>query len=752
MLMLDGMTGAASHAMWVVRPAPYSEAAEQTQQSLGRYGLDALHWRTTSNPDVALHPSRFSLEPILCRICERPTPAWFFEKHNETCNEVHRLEGDIGECNDRLKELLRTIDELGASLEDVDTDHPPEYRGIALTHSPAATPPTYLEGLRGPLAAKNPTAHQIRRSQQRIFEQVKDIVQVALSVSTPSVTDETGEIPIQEQRLLSPNVRLLLLSSSLHPAYPSTLQSESNLAAVMRWQRPVAEEPAMVRLVSDCEEQTRFKLNSVNRLRNTILYAEKVRQEWEAKASEVIAAVHEEHRNKQPSPLPFESPMLQPFSHEESPRHIDALDLPPRPHALRRQSSQPFGLLSPITSPDDGSTLSTSPGAQMLLSPRIPAAVPSSRTKASSIKDFKILKPISKGAFGSVFLAKKKTTGDYYAIKVLKKSDMVAKNQVTNVKAERMILMTQTDSDFVVKLFYTFQSKDYLYLVMEYLPGGDCAALVKNMGGLPEDWAKRYIAEVVVGLEHLHSSGIIHRFVPSSLSSPSPPAHPSTFDSDLKPDNLLIDSKGHLKLTDFGLSRIGLLGRQTQLPSLRDQRRPSAPGRNGSGGADFSNTSSPIATPALAANMAQTSYFGNVPITDSFSLDSPSEGSGSSNPAGSFAGHGPSPLSPGASASAVVPVRGPPGAAVETPKQQFVGTPDYLAPESILGVGMDACVDWVRSSSSFPVSCSTSLTLSSRAVGSRRHLLRVHLRLPSFHGRDAGEGLREHPLPPLRVA
>ena len=112
---------------------------------------------------------------------------------------------------------------------------------------------------------------------------------------------------------------------------------------------------------------------------------------------------------------------------------------------------------------------------------------------------------------GSVYLAKKITTGDYYAIKVLKKSDMVAKNQVTNVKAERMILMTTAESNFVVKLYYTFQSKDYLYLVMEYLNGGDCGALVKNLGGLTEDWAKKYVAEVVVGLEHLHSSGIIHR-------------------------------------------------------------------------------------------------------------------------------------------------------------------------------------------------------------------------------------------------
>ena len=134
-----------------------------------------------------------------------------------------------------------------------------------------------------------------------------------------------------------------------------------------------------------------------------------------------------------------------------------------------------------------------------------------------SIKDFEIIKPISKGAFGSVYLAKKRVTGDYYAIKVLKKSDMIAKNQVMNIKAERMIL-TQLDSPYIVKLFYSFQSRDNLYLVMEYLNGGDCAALIKAVGQLDESWAKQYISEVVLGLEFLHSKGIIHRFVSSQVN------------------------------------------------------------------------------------------------------------------------------------------------------------------------------------------------------------------------------------------
>ncbi|KAG0640002.1 hypothetical protein HOY80DRAFT_885502 [Tuber brumale] len=190
------------------------------------------------------------------------------------------------------------------------------------------------------------------------------------------------------------------------------------------------------------------------------------------------------------------------------------------------------------------------------VSPRLSGVNPTQQNRAvpPSIKDFEIIKPISKGAFGSVYLSKKKSTGDYFAIKVLKKADMIAKNQVTNVRAERAIMMVQGESDFVAKLFWTFASKDYLYLVMEYLNGGDCAALIKVLSGLPEDWAQKYLAEVVLGVEHLHSRGIVHR--------------------DLKPDNLLIDQKGHLKLTDFGLSRMGLLGRQKRAQTQSSESTP----------------------------------------------------------------------------------------------------------------------------------------------------------------------------------
>ncbi|GAB2225418.1 hypothetical protein Droror1_Dr00006210 [Drosera rotundifolia] len=164
-----------------------------------------------------------------------------------------------------------------------------------------------------------------------------------------------------------------------------------------------------------------------------------------------------------------------------------------------------------------------------------PVLPPKDRT---SIDDFEIIKPISRGAFGRVFLAKKRTTGDLFAIKVLKKADMIRKNAVESILAERDILIS-VRNPFVVRFFYSFTCSENLYLVMEYLNGGDLYSLLRNLGCLDEDVARVYIAEVVLALEYLHSLNVVHR--------------------DLKPDNLLIAHDGHIKLTDFGLSKVGLI-------------------------------------------------------------------------------------------------------------------------------------------------------------------------------------------------
>lgn len=158
--------------------------------------------------------------------------------------------------------------------------------------------------------------------------------------------------------------------------------------------------------------------------------------------------------------------------------------------------------------------------------------------KNISIQDFEILKPISRGAFGRVYLAAKKKTSDLYAIKVISKKDLVRKNLVNSAIAERNAL-AKAQNPFVVKLFYAFQSEENLYLVMEYLIGGDLSSLLRALQCFDEDMARKYAAEIVLSLQYLHSIGIIHR--------------------DLKPDNILINNDGHIKLTDFGLSRVGII-------------------------------------------------------------------------------------------------------------------------------------------------------------------------------------------------
>jgi len=367
-------------------------------------------------------------------------------------------------------------------------------------------------------------------------------------------------------------------------------------------------------------------------------------------------------------------------------------------------------------------------------SPRLSAVVGGPQAKAvpPSIKDFEIIKPISKGAFGSVYLSKKKSTGEYFAIKVLKKADMVAKNQVTNVKAERAIMMWQGESDFVAKLYWTFSSKDYLYLVMEYLNGGDCASLIKVLGGLPEDWVKKYLGEVVLGVEHLHGRGIVHR--------------------DLKPDNLLIDQKGHLKLTDFGLSRMGLIGRQKRAlnsgtdaaPDLLKQgpfARSTSMASSRSTSLDLHGRShSPASTPQMtpsdySTSLAQPSYFslggfsqeprrisnqrsdsggsetlthmlGGLSLNDSLvnhsqAVLSPADGSEadtSGSPDLAMLSHSTTHNSTESSkGTPPQPAMPPPNWALFDPEdtnRRFVGTPDYLAPETIKGEPQDETSDW----------------------------------------------------------
>ncbi|XP_053319257.1 microtubule-associated serine/threonine-protein kinase 1 isoform X2 [Spea bombifrons] len=164
--------------------------------------------------------------------------------------------------------------------------------------------------------------------------------------------------------------------------------------------------------------------------------------------------------------------------------------------------------------------------------------------RAPEESDFESIKLISNGAYGAVYLVRHRETRQRFAMKKINKHNLILRNQVHQAFIERDIL-TFAQNPFVVSMFCSFQTRRHLCMVMEYVEGGDCATLLKHIGALPLEMARLYFAETVLALEYLHNYGIVHR--------------------DLKPDNLLITSMGHVKLTDFGLSKMGLMNLTTNL-------------------------------------------------------------------------------------------------------------------------------------------------------------------------------------------
>lgn len=152
-----------------------------------------------------------------------------------------------------------------------------------------------------------------------------------------------------------------------------------------------------------------------------------------------------------------------------------------------------------------------------------------------SINDFDLVRSLSKGAFGSVYLCRHKKTKDLFAIKAIQKVDSNRKNTIAHALTERRAL-TLIDSPWIVPLYFAFQSEHHLFLVMEYMCGGDLRALLKVHRRITSlDSVRFYAAELVIAVDQLHRANIIHH--------------------DLKPENILIGHDGHIKLIDLGLSR-----------------------------------------------------------------------------------------------------------------------------------------------------------------------------------------------------
>ncbi|ORX92837.1 Pkinase-domain-containing protein [Basidiobolus meristosporus CBS 931.73] len=159
---------------------------------------------------------------------------------------------------------------------------------------------------------------------------------------------------------------------------------------------------------------------------------------------------------------------------------------------------------------------------------------PQPRKCQFQLSDFVILRTIGTGSFGRVHLVQLRSNGQFYALKVLKKTEIVRLKQVEHVNSERAIL-AMCECDFLVNTIGSFQNNTNLYLIMEYVPGGELFSYLRRFQRFPGYVARFYAAEVVLAFEYLHKKSVVYR--------------------DLKPENILLNSKGHIKITDFGFAK-----------------------------------------------------------------------------------------------------------------------------------------------------------------------------------------------------
>jgi serine/threonine-protein kinase RIM15 len=783
--------GLPTHSMWILKPFSSNAMSIQLPTKLAEtlgFGVDIFtsYLETLSEAGVINEEDVLPPPQVLCRICEQQVPSWWLEKHSELCLNEHKCESDVQIIHDSLIEQGKVINSITESLNNESyniSDGVKEYRGLPL---PKVTPQHAVSNTTSPLKrGRSGSFFGTLRFPFKTLALLSDLVDYARNINPSEFQEELNTFEF------SPNTR-------------------NALNHVSSTKIPDSSDPAINLLSTDTESLVDSKVEAVLRLKNSLLYSQKIKAEVDELSLLTIRETVRNIRNqtsdtpqssanegtnmakgnssgsaglKYPIPTTAQSslftdsylqndilpnnstnaegmsidgsdrytpsrsvtpgesvPKDQRMDHDhhqhEIFKHFHDINLkspvltPQRKHSpgvppgfhnsprssIQRNTRNHSGLESlsgtPSSSPlilakDDSldkkpgnfglggnenflSVISHSSNSKPPLSPLL-AAIPAPKSTAPSIKDYEILKPISKGAFGSVYLARRKVTGDYFAIKMLKKSDMIAKNQVTNVKAERAIMMAQSESPYVARLYSSFQSNNNLYLVMEYLPGGDCATLIKMLGNLPDEWAQRYIAQVIAGVEDLHKKGIVHH--------------------DLKPDNLLIDSSGHLKLTDFGLSRMGLVHRQE-----RSKKNNSVTGEEVFAQANPQHQRrDSIGALTLAASPADHSSAASSPSSNYFE-SSWREHHGSishklfkSEPHGSMPG---SPmLKPLHKSSSQTSFTMPEDDGLTSStlsgrnlvlfdpenssrNKKFVGTPDYLSPETIAGTGESEASDW----------------------------------------------------------
>ncbi|XP_021730315.1 probable serine/threonine protein kinase IRE [Chenopodium quinoa] len=489
---------------------------------------------------------------IVCRICEVEIPIVFVEEHSRICTIADRCDLKGLTVNDRLERVAETLEKILESWT-------PKSTSPDMTRVSTSSMPEELDGLS---PRKNDLSYKLSDEMLDCIPEAENCFAMYDLNFSPGISCETH---------CSPDVNKM--TSSAGSSTPrSPLTPRTNQIELLLHKR---------KSISEHENNQQIK-----------------------KLLDIARSIARVNKHDY-STLEYMIDCLEDLKYSIQDRKVDALVVETFGRRIEKLLQEKYVQLyaqiedekvhSSQTLADEDSSVEDEATRSLRTSP-----INTSTKDRTSIEDFEIIKPISRGAYGRVFLARKRATGDLFAIKVLKKADMIRKNAVESILAERNILIT-TRNPFVVRFYYSFTCKENLYLVMEYLNGGDLYSLLRNLGCLDEDMVRVYIAEVVLALEYLHKLNVIHR--------------------DLKPDNLLIGPDGHIKLTDFGLSKVGLIN------STDDLSGPSV-GNSG--------------------------FLGDEKAGSAFD-QSPRE---------------------------------------QRQKHSVVGTPDYLAPEILLGMGHGATADW----------------------------------------------------------
>ncbi|PGH15755.1 AGC/PKA protein kinase [Polytolypa hystricis UAMH7299] len=220
------------------------------------------------------------------------------------------------------------------------------------------------------------------------------------------------------------------------------------------------------------------------------------------------------------------NPQLKPQPHSQQQHHHNVASIkniinPPHPEQQQQQHGQPQPQRS-------------EPGGGQFIAQQ-PIRTVQRQTKGKySLEDFSLQRTLGTGSFGRVHLVQSRHNQRFYAVKVLKKQQVVKMKQVEHTNDERRMLQ-RVKHPFLITLWGTFQDSRNLYMVMDFVEGGELFSLLRKSQRFPNPVAKFYAAEVVLALEYLHSMNIVYR--------------------DLKPENLLLDRHGHLKITDFGFAK-----------------------------------------------------------------------------------------------------------------------------------------------------------------------------------------------------